>query len=35
MHISMIPDPDACIRDAYIHGPFSLTLMHVSMIGVR
>ena len=39
MHISLILDPDGCMYDthmydAYIYDPLSLTLMHVSMIGV-
>ena len=34
LHLSMMLDPDACIYDAFIYVPRSLTLMHVSMMHI-
>ena len=34
MHLSMILDPDACIYDAFIYVPRSLTMMHVCMMHI-
>ena len=34
LHLSMMLDPDACIYDAFIYVPRSLTLMHVCMMHI-
>ena len=34
MYLSMILDPDACIYDAFIYVPRSLTMMHVCMMHI-